>query len=495
MVELLYCRSRFYQRFLFIFILGHVMAASLLSHSIGFVHARELVGTMRKTLAGQTIPALRGLPVQSFLTGNATLHLSISLQMRNEAGLHALLGAQNDPRSSWYHRYLTPQEFTRRFGADPATVKMVSTYMQQQGLHVVGVAPNRLLMNVDGPLPAVERTFGVRIAQYRAESRIVYAPTTVPSLPSVLADRVVHVGGLDSVVSYRPFHRLHVSAQNEQARTGYTPLQLRTAYGIQPLLQDGEDGTNQTIAFVELDGFKPTDIANFAGMYLPAVPKYRTILLDGATNVPRSNAAEVELDMEVTAAIAPGAEQILYIGQNSAQGINDIYTRIVNDDLAKVVSTSWGTCEAALDPSEHAVLNTIFEQGAAQGQAFFAAAGDLGAYDCQNYMLAVDSPADNPYVVGVGGTSLTIYDQSGGYKYEKAWSCSSCLDGGPYGNGGGGGVSSIYSRPSYQSGPGIYSLYRAVPDVSANADPEAGYKIYCTVQLSGCPTSGWMIAG
>ena len=489
----------YYQRWLpqlFLFLVVNVAVASLIPAMIIVAEAQWPLKSARTVLANQVLPWLSRQPMLAHLAGNPTLHLSISLKMRNAQALDALLTAQNNPHSPWYHHYLTSQEFTRQFGAEQATVKMACAYMQREGLHVSSVAPNRLLMDVDGPLFNVEHAFGIRIAQYQLARSIVYAPTTAPSLPSALAGMIVHIGGLDSVAHYHTYHTVPQVMQHEQTSTrgGYTPLQLRTAYGIQPLLNDGETGAKQSVAFIELDGFNPTDIANFYSGYHLGTPHYKTILLGGVVNVPSTNAVEVELDMEITAAIAPQARQLLYMGRNTMQGINDIYTRIVNDNLAKVVSTSWGVCEAALDPAEQQVLNTIFRQGAAQGQSFFAATGDLGAYDCQNYALAVDSPSDSPYVIGVGGTSLITYP-GGVYKHESAWSCSTCTDGGPYGDGSGGGVSKFFLRPRYQKGPGIYSLYRTLPDVSANADPRTGYSIYCTVRQSGCSANGWLTVG
>ena len=121
-----------------------------------------------------------------------------------------------------------------------------------------------------------------------------------------------------------------------------------------------------------------------------------------------AGAIEVELDMEVVSAIAPGATQKVYIGPNSNSGVNDTYNKIVTDDIGKVTTTSWGECESASGNSELAALDTIFTQASVQGQAVFAAAGDAGAYDCGDTNLAVDLPASDPHVVGVGGT--THYD-------------------------------------------------------------------------------------
>src|SRR6185437_354772 len=205
-----------------------------------------------------------------------------------------------------------------------------------------------------------------------------------------------------------------------------------------------------------------------------------------------SGAIEVELDMEVISAIAPGATQKIYIGPNSTTGVNDTYNKIVTDDLAPVTSISWGECESSSGTSELAALDNIFVQGAAQGQTFFSAAGDSGAYDCGTSTLAVDSPADVPNVVGVGGTALTLGSGSA-YSSESVWSSGS----GSSGEGGGGGYSTYFSKPAYQTGTGVNSnTYRHVPDVSADADPNTGYAVYCTVTSAGCSSSSaWIEVG
>ncbi|HEX5158536.1 MAG TPA: hypothetical protein VFW17_15090, partial [Ktedonobacterales bacterium] len=155
-------------------------------------------------------------------------------------------------------------------------------------------------------------------------------------------------------------------------------------------------------------------------------------------------------------------------------------------------------CELYSGTSELQALDNIFQQGAAQGQSFFAASGDAGAYDCGDTSLWVDSPADDPNVVGVGGTTLQT-GSGGSYSSESIWSDPSNTSRGPEGAGGGGGLSGYFAKPSYQIGPGTTNSYsngmRQVPDVSANADPNTGYSVYCTASASGCPASGWVIVG
>ncbi|GCE06968.1 hypothetical protein KDAU_42970 [Dictyobacter aurantiacus] len=194
------------------------------------------------------------------------------------------------------------------------------------------------------------------------------------------------------------------------------------------------------------------------------------------------------MDMEKVSAIAPGAQQRIYIGPNTTAGVNETFNQIVTENVARVVSTSWGVCEPAADEANLRELDMIFREGAAQGQAFFAASGDQGAYDCQNQDLAVDVPANEPFVIGVGGTTLYTGDH-GEYIRETAWHT---LDT-PMSYGGGGGISSIFSRPAYQKGLGPAIDNRLVPDVSANADSYFGFQAYFTT--TGPDPSGWYRIG
>jgi kumamolisin len=186
---------------------------------------------------------------------------------------------------------------------------------------------------------------------------------------------------------------------------------------------------------------------------------------------------EVALDIDMVLALASGVSQILiYDGVNSGLGILDLYNRIATDNTAKVVSTSWGAHELqspALDASE----STIFQRMATQGQSFYAASGDSGAFD-DGVTVSVDDPASQPFATGVGGTGLT---GSVAAPSERAWnSCGTgkCLQ--TSGGSSGGGVSAVWPIPSYQAGvTGLASqTMRNVPDVSLNADPNTGYAVY-----------------
>jgi hypothetical protein len=461
--------------------------------------------TGRTILTGERIPALKGAKsVGVAYPSTSTMSFSVNLQLHNKAGLAKLLQEQNDRSSPLYHHYLTPDQFTAQFGPTASDVAAVTNFLRSEHLVVDAVAPNHLIIDAHGSSAHVEHAFGTNLGYFTFHGRRVFAPTGDISVPSALAGIVMHVAGLDDVAQYHPLLTQHVQlsprlSPHPGPGGGYTPSELRTAYDMNSLISS-DSGTGQTVGIFELDGYVPSDINTYLSNYGLGSAKYSNVLVDGATNTAGAGAIEVELDMEVISAIAPGATQHIYIGPNSTTGVNDTYNKIVTDDTAKVSSTSWGECESASGTSELASLDTIFTQAAAQGQAIFAAAGDSGAYDCDDTNLAVDSPADDPHVVGVGGTTLTT-GSGGSYSSETVWSCSSCSGRGPNGTGGGGGLSTYFTQPSYQSGPGVSNSYsngnREVPDVSADADPNSGYSIYCSVAAAGCSSgsAAWTVVG
>jgi hypothetical protein len=470
---------------------------SLVPHSVAAHPARgQQFDNQFQRIPGQLVPLLNDLKPIGLTPKNSPLHLAIALKLHDESGLDALLAAQEDPTSPLYHHYLTVQEFNSQFSPTQASADTVAAYMRQQGLQVTAITPNHLLIDASTTVATAEHAFSITLNNYQLKSRVVYAPSTNPLLPNDILNNIETISGLNNVALYRPInlqHHLTQTRQQTSPDSGLTPDQLRTEYDVKPLLTAGNDGIGQTVGLFELSGYQPSDITAYRHHYHLADAAITNVLVDGATNTLTSEngGSEVTLDMDVLSAMAPRAAQTVYIGPNTSTGIADTYNRIVTDNTAKIVSISWGECEAASTPARLDLLDTIFKQGAAQGQAFFSASGDSGAYDCSDadQNLAVDSPASDPYVVGVGGTTLQA-SPTATYVSETAW-------GNPLTTGqdvgGGGGKSAHFLRPSYQSGPNLTDPSRLVPDVSANADPNTGYSIYFT---GGTPDEDpWDVVG
>lgn len=480
-----------------------VVVAALVAASLLTMHLARANQDARVTLRGQSVPLREHAHLLQAADANQVLHLSIGLQPADSGGLDHFLQGLLTPGSPWYHHYLTPEEFASRFAPSPQQVQQVVSFLQSQGIAIQSIAPNRLLLDATTTVVRAEQAFHVSINEYAFANHIFYANAQAPTIPAALQSVIGSIGGLDNSVREQP----HIS-KARAATSGYGPAELSRAYDTAPVASVALQGEGQTVALFELDGYQAADIAKYFQHNTLGTPALSTVLLDGASGAAGQAALEVELDIEVVGAIAPQAAQLVYEGPNSIQGINDLYTRMVTDNKARVISTSWGLCEASTGQAEILTLDTIFKQAAAQGISIYAASGDTGAYDCGDTNLAVDSPADDPYVTGVGGTNLQL-GTAGGYGSETVWADAGTSGNSTSGSGSGGGVSSIFVQPTWQTGSGVLSSLssgqpcgappgqycRQVPDISADADPASGYAVYCTVTAAGCSASGWLTVG
>ena len=431
--------------------------------------ARRLTGHVPRAAIAQARPLGRVAPQES-------ISLALTLPLRDRAGLDALLRRLYAPGDPMQGRFLTPDEFTRRFGPTAEDYAAVAGFARRRGLTVTGTHPNRLVLDVAGPAGAVESALGVRLRRYRgAQGRLFRAPDSEPSVPAALAGRLAGVVGLDTLAVRRPHLRPALGPAGGSGRGGgLIPADIRNAYG----LSGGAAGAGQTVALFELDGYTPADIAMYQKTYgLPAVP-VQNVLVDGFAGSAGSDADEPTLDIELALALAPGLSRVLVYETPNGTDANilDGYSRIATDDLAQQVSTSWGAPESQESRALLQGENAIFQQMAAQGQSIFSATGDNGAYD-DGISLSVDDPGSQPFVTGVGGTSL-VSGAGAAYLSESAWSDPTDTSTSPLGSGGGGGFSAVWPVPAYQAGLGTVPTGRSVPDVSLDGDPQTGYSIY-----------------
>jgi len=418
---------------------------------------------------------------------NSKASITIALQLRNSDKLDNYIASLKNPNSINYKKYLTPDEFKDQYGPTDTTVANVKSYLTSQGFKVENVSSNNAFITVSGTIGQMEDTFGVTINNYKdSNGETYYANDQAPSIPAEFSGVITNVEGLNNEPHYThskiSSSSMQVSGQNKAVTPkvgsgpagGYTPAELKGAYDINPLATAGYTGSGQTVAVMELDGYKATNISTYNNYYGLGSPAPTNVYIDGYSGAAGQGAIEVELDIEVINAIAPKAQVVVYEGPNSAQGLIDTYQKIASDNTAKSISVSWGIGEQHEASATMNSLHTIFQQFAAQGQSIFAASGDNGAYDSGGRTLEVDSPANDPYVTGVGGTHLNLSGTS--YSSESVWSNKTTK------SGDGGGLSKVYAMPSYQSGPGVQNSYsngkREVPDVSAAADPNTGYSIY-----------------
>ncbi len=448
-------------------------------------------------LSAQTVPLLQHAQLLQPEESSQMVQLAIGLQLRSDTDIDGFLSALYDPESPTYHHYLTPDQFTQMFAPTPDSVQQVTTYLQNQGFTITNIASNNLIIDATASVEQVQQSFHVQMNTYRLGHNTFFANDVPPSVPASMSSLISSISGLDNSTQYHPsYHRALHAAQGGPVG-GLGPKDLASAYDVMPLQNSGILGNNQTIGLFELDGYKSSDVNAYFQNYGITPPNITNVLVDGFNGNASSSAVETELDIEAVGAIAPRANQIVYEGPNTTSGLNDIYNKIVTENKVQIASVSWGLCENSSGSAELQTLDTIFKQGAAQGISFIAAAGDAGAYDCQDTNLNVDSPADDPYVTGVGATKLQT--NNGGYGSESVWSDPTQVQHGPKGSGSGGGLSTQFRIPSWQSGPGVKNKYsngyREVPDVVAAGDPKPGYSVYCTVTNAGCPSTGWFTTG
>jgi uncharacterized protein YkwD len=438
------------------------------------LHAADPSAT---TLRGNVLPILSQATPLGPVDTSQRLTIAIGLRLRNEAALHHFLAQVTDPASSLFGQYLSRDQFVAEFSPTPEQEQAVSEYLQSQGLTITQHFANRLRIDASGTAGQIERAFGITIERYRASapcamscSRTFFANSGPPHLPASIASFVATIDGLQSYIQLYPHLTHTISAHvGSGPGGGYSPADIRAAYNFGPLYSAGGDGTGQTVALYELASFQASNIDTYDRQFGLTPGPLITVPVDGGTTSTYGQ-DEVELDIEIVQALALHSSVLVYEGPNGGPGIDDTYTRIVADDRAQVISTSWGACEAAQGASELQYEDMLFQEAAAQGQAIFAASGDNGAYDCGSYtnFLNVDSPASDPYITGAGGTSLMM--SNGSYGSESAW------------GGSGGGLSLFFTRPSWQQGPGVLNSasngYRQVTDVAADANPYTGWSIY-----------------
>ena len=230
------------------------------------------------------------------------------------------------------------------------------------------------------------------------------------------------------------------------------------------------DGTGQRVGIIELGGgYRPNDLQiYFQNLGIRSAPNVTQVLIDGAINDPSNTDASVEvvLDTQIIAALVPAAQTRVYFAPNSYNGFYNAIDAAINQNC-KVISISWGAPEESWESNELERFNSLFQRAAQAGCTITAAAGDNGSSDGLSG-TNVDFPASSPWILAVGGTTVTA--NKGQISNEVVWNNN------PTSSATGGGVSSKFDKPAYQSR--LTGSKRGVPDVSANADPNTGYRIF-----------------
>jgi len=485
--------------------------------------------TVRLASVVSRVPA--GATRIGLLPSKQPLTIRVVLQPSHTTELAKLLRDLYDPASPRYEKWLATGEFNREFGPSPTEVSNVISWLRTRGLTATSV--QGMTVRVVADARAVAHAFSVSFARYRLATGVTgFAENSAPLVPASMAGGIAAILGLSDTVRFHPAldlqphkrltrppargvmapnaaesHASTCAAATQLAGMSYwTPRQVGDLYHVNDLLAAGLTGKNKTIALLELGQSRPADTQEYLSCFgLHNAVKVERI--DGGAGSDPTGTLEAEIDAQEAATQAPDSTIVSYEAPNTAAGEYDAYSRIVSENLAQVVSTSWGECEAMIE-AEPAfkgapvidALHTIFEQAAAQGQSVFAATGDTGSEDCYNDVppnesLQVDHPADDPFVTGVGGTTLLLAG------FEPVWNdCEgsvgdSCAASGLHA--GGGGLSNYYKRPSWQplASNTPCATCREVPDVSANAGVGETFFDSGSTVGSNPSNNGWTAVG
>lgn len=384
---------------------------------------------------------------------------------------------------------MTRSQYRQAHGADPSAVKLVKDFAKEFGLTVEKNTPKpeRRTLYLSGSRSAMEKAFGVKLGSESHDGTTYRVREGGIQLPAELADVVVAVLGLDDRPQAKPHFRV---ARDAGASTGgsfiphagpgqsFTPVQIAQLYQFPAK----PSANGQTIGIIELGGgYRTADITAYFKALGQTPPTVVAVSVGNAKNKPTTAQGadgEVMLDIEVAAAVAPGARIVFYFAPNTDQGFIDAIATAVHDTTNKpsVISISWGGPESSWTQQAMNALDAACQSAAALGVTITAAAGDDGSTDgVSGSGNHVDFPASSPHVLACGGTKLAGSGST--ITSEVVWNELSNNEGAT-----GGGVSAMFAKPSWQSSANVPAPSgstggRGVPDVSGNADPATGYSI------------------
>jgi PKD repeat protein len=445
-------------------------------------------------------PGVRDLGVVAPMT---PFDVAVGLPLQNATGLQAYLTALYVPGTPAYHAFLSVGDLASRYGAAPEAIDTATAYFHSYGL-TTEVSPDRLLIDVEGTAAHVAAAFGTTFDRYESPSGREFVshptPATLPALaPWTGVLGLGNVTELAPAITSLPGPTAREAPEVACSGSGaFVPCQIWNAYDMASTIAAGTNGSGETIGVVDTYDAQETqtqlesDLASFdsyTALPAPTVNYLYPVVATGNINATYTEwGLEEALDLEWSHASAPRATIDMTFSPNANVGLYQAVDYLVAHQSVNVISMSWGepdtgifnayqgpcvaSCNASSDGT-FALLSPVLEFAAAEGISVLAASGDCGAADGTSG-LAVNYPASDPYVTGVGGTYLTA-SSSGAWVSEVGWSGNStgAISPGCQNQGGSGGGFSPFPRPWWQSGTGVPSggTLRGVPDVSAVSVP------------------------
>jgi hypothetical protein len=520
------------------------------------------------TLKGNTHPMAR----QQFDLGTAPATLPMERMLlvlkrsgEQEAALRKMLDDQQDKNSANYHKWMTPEEFGKQFGPSDADMQAITGWLQSHGFEV-GASKGRTVLEFSGSASQVQEAFHTSIHKYIVNGEQHWANASDPMIPTALVGAVAGVESLNNFPRKAMNNFVGKYSETTKSLTapepnytfscgsgtcyGLVPYDFATIYDVLPLWTAGTNGTGQTIAIVGRTNINPQDPANFWQLFGLTVPQNKlNIILNGPDPGINGDEGEADIDVQWSGAVAPQATIDFVTSQSTdtTDGVDLSAVYIVENNLAPVMSESYGNCELGLGTAGNQFFYTLWQQAAAQGISVFVSSGDNGSAGCDNpggpaqYGLNVNGIASTPFNAAVGGTDFNQYkkattywnstnnpstqESAKGYIPETTWndSCTNALAvtlgygsnaeqacnnpsminaGGVNSTGGSGGPSNCvvntqgdvgsctqgYAKPSWQSGTGVpHDNLRDLPDISLFASNGflGSFYVICQQDLTG----------
>ena len=496
---------------------------------------RENLAT-RATLTGSAPSWATSANFKSSPSATDSVNLRVYLAWTDPAGAASLAASVSDPQSASRGQYLTPQQFRARFAPPQASVGAVQQWLTDAGLDITYVPQNNHYVAAEGTVAQVAAAFGVSFGNYAVQGLTLRAPQGDVTIPASLSGTVSGVMGLDQSAAL-----VHLNIARDPEATpsqafvtgtpcsnywgektatgfpnpygksalyyvpcGYLPQQIKSAYGI-----TGYDGSGQTVAIIDAYA-SPTiqqDLDTWSARRQMPSTRITQVVAPGTYRHPEAGYAqdpqgwygEETLDVEAVHGMAPAAT-IVYVGApNNFQDLDAAMNHVVDRGLAQIITNSYGFSGESIPAGYITPLEDTLIQAAIQGIGVYFSSGDSSDESLSTGVVSADWPASSPWVTAVGGTSIGV-GASGEYLFETGWGTarskwnSTCTtDGsnawcptppGPWLYGAGGGVSILFAEPSWQVGVVPAAVFRAqgrtgraVPDMSAFADPNTGYAV------------------
>ena len=467
----------------------------------------EITGRSQTILPGNTHPAIAQSKAEAMTAPVPMDHMVLVLRpdANQDAALESLIAQQGDPKSAQYRKFLTPDEFGKRFGVSDNDIAKITAWLSAQGFRVEEVPAGRRSVVFSGSSDQVTAAFNTPIRRYTVGTEHHIANATDPQIPVAMAPVVNGVLKLHdfrhqpSSIGQKNLGPLSRAQFNSGSNHYLSPADFATVYNVNSLYASGVNGSGQTIAIVGRSNINLDDVQAFRSKFGLASnpPKVTIVNTDPGQN---GDAVEALLDTEWTGAVAPKATVNLVVASstNTADGIDLSAQYTVNHNAGSVISVSYGACEAAMGVAELSFYHALWQQAAAQGISVFVSSGDSGAAGCDagtsstGKARGVNGLCSSPYSTCVGGTQFRDTSNPGQYwlagsnpylgsanSYipEAVWNESGTSGGsGLWATGGG--ASITFPKPSWQKAPGVPADgVRDVPDVSLTAAAHDGYLI------------------